>query len=113
MANKLKATNADHVRFPSPADIAKVMKKLDKPGNYSYLLPKDAGPIDRAKYDVCRKILIYKRKQDLTQRQVAELIGIPETRVSEILHYKIWKFSLDRLLEYYLKINPKLVLKFA
>jgi len=113
MASKLKPTNAGQIRFPSPDQIAKVMKKLEKPDQYSYVLPKDAGPIDRAKYDVCRKILVYKRKRDLTQRQVAELIGIPETRVSEILHYKIWKFSLDRLLEYYLKINPKLTLKVA
>ncbi len=113
MANKLKSMKANEIRFPSSEQIAKVMKKLEKPNQYSYVLPKDAGPIDRAKYDVCRKILVYKRKYELTQRQVADLIGIPETRVSEILHYKIWKFSLDRLLEYYLKVNPKLTLKVA
>ena len=113
MANKFKPMRADQIRFPSSEQITKVMKKLEKPNQYSYVLPKDAGPIDRAKYDVCRKILVYKRKHELTQRQVADLIGIPETRVSEILHYKIWKFSLDRLLEYYLKVNPKLTLKVA
>ncbi|MCM2279988.1 MAG: helix-turn-helix domain-containing protein [Oligoflexia bacterium] len=91
-----------------------MVRKLGKDKTaYSYVLPPDAGPIDRAKYDVCRKILKFKMEKHLSQRQVAEMIGVPETRVSEILHYKIWKFSLDRLLEYYQKVNPKMVLKVA
>ena len=113
MAN-LKSKMSKEVVLPDRAEIQAVLKKLAKDKTaYSYVLPSNAGPIEKAKYDVCEKILRYKRQKDLTQRQVASLIGIPETRVSEILHYKIWKFSLDRLLEYYQKVNPKMVLRVA
>lgn len=102
----------DNMRFPSEKTLAVMRKKLAK-AKGSYLLPPDADAIDRAKYEICRQILIYMHKKGLSQRQLAKQMGIPETRVSEIVHYRIWKFTLDRLLGYFEKINPKLVLKVA
>src|SRR5689334_5965261 len=93
-------------KFPSEKNLKAARKKLEA-SKGTYLLPPDAAAVDRAKYDLCRKILIYMHTKGLSQRQLANAMGIPETRVSEIVHYRIWKFTIDRLLEYYERVNPK------
>ena len=99
-------------RFPSEKNLKLMRRKLEKVKG-SYVLPADADAIDRAKYEMCRQILIYMHRKGLSQRELAKQMGIPETRVSEIVHYRIWKFTLDRLLGYFERVNPKVVLKVA
>ncbi len=99
-------------RWPSEEELKKVRKKLARVKG-SYGLPPDATALDKAKYKMCERFLIYMREADLTQRELSKKIGVPETRVSEIVHYRIWKFTLDRLIEYYEKLDPKVDLKFA
>jgi predicted XRE-type DNA-binding protein len=99
-------------KFPDETTLKSMRKKLEK-AKGSYILPADADAIDRAKYEMCRQILIYMHRKGLSQRDLAKRMGIAETRVSEIVHYRIWKFTLDRLLGYLEKINPKVVLKVA
>jgi predicted XRE-type DNA-binding protein len=53
------------------------------------------------------------QKKNMTQRQLAEILGTAETRVSEILHYRTEKFTLDRLIAYLQIVNPALTLKIA
>ena len=99
-------------KFPKASDLDKMEKVLSKSIG-TYILPPDAGAVEKAKYDVCKHILVYMHKKGLTQRQLARKMGIPETRVSEIVHYKISKFTLDKLVSYYEKINPKASLSVA
>ena len=101
-----------NLKFPSEKKLALMRRKLAKVKG-SYVLPPEADAIDRAKYEICRQIPIYMHKKGLTQRQLAKQMGVPETRVSEIVHYRIWKFTLDRLLGYFERVNPKVVLKVA
>jgi predicted XRE-type DNA-binding protein len=98
--------------FPSDEELSRVRKKLSR-GRASFVLPPGASSVDRAKYEVCRQILLYMHAKGLSQRELASKIGIVETRVSEVVHYHIWKFTLDRLLGYLEKLNPKLSLKVA
>lgn len=98
--------------FPSDEELKRVRKKLSR-GRASYVLPPDASSVERAKYEVCRQILLYMHAKGMTQRELAAKMGVAETRVSEIVHYHIWKFTLDRLLGYLEKLNPKLSLKVA
>ena len=100
------------VRWPSEEELRSVRRKLAR-AKGSYSLPPDANALDKAKYKMCERFLVYMREADLSQRQLAIKIGVPETRVSEIVHYRIWKFTLDRLIGYYEKLDPKLTLKFA
>lgn len=100
------------IKFPSDKTLALMRKKMAKVKG-SYVLPPDADAIDRAKYEICRQILLYMHKKGLSQRELARQMGIPETRVSEMVHYRIWKFTLDRLVAYFEKINPKVALKVA
>ena len=49
----------------------------------------------------------------MTQRELAKALGTPETRVSEIVHYRIEKFTLDRLLGYLQMVKPMVTLRVA
>jgi predicted XRE-type DNA-binding protein len=76
-------------------------------------LPTDATALDRAKHNLCRQFLIYMRKKEISQRKLAELLDVPESRISEIVHYRIGKLTLDRLVRYYERINPNANFKVA
>lgn len=98
--------------FPNDEELKRVRGKLSR-GRASFILPPNASSVDRAKYEMCRQILLFMHSKGMSQRELATKIGIPETRVSEVVHYHIWKFTLDRLLGYLEKLNPKLSLKVA
>ena len=99
-------------KFPKASELDKMEKILSK-SEGSYILPPDAGAVEKGKYEVCKHILVFMHKKGLSQRQLAKKMGIPETRVSEIVHYKISKFTLDKLVSYYEKLNPKVSLSVA
>ena len=99
-------------RYPNDKELTKMRTELST-GDASFILPQDASAVEKAKYEVCKHILIFMHRKGLTQRQLAKKMGIPETRVSEIVHYKIAKFTLDKLISYYEKINPKVSLSVA
>jgi predicted XRE-type DNA-binding protein len=58
-------------------------------------------------------LLIYKRENNLTQRELAERLGVVESRVSEVLRYRIKKVTLDRLVKYHQTLNPNFTMKVA
>lgn len=101
-----------NIKFPKDSVLKNVRAKLEKCEG-SFILPPDAGIVDKAKYEVCKQLLIYIHKQGINQKELANILDVPETRISEIVHYKITKFTLDKLLSYYEIINPKFVLKVA
>jgi predicted XRE-type DNA-binding protein len=86
-------------KFPTESELNKMRKLLSK-GAAAKVLPKDASPADRTKYDICQKIVAYKNKHKLTQRELAKQIGINESLVSKIIYYKIDEFTVDRLLKF-------------
>jgi predicted XRE-type DNA-binding protein len=79
----------------------------------SEMLSPDASSLDRTKYDLCKRLLIYMRENNLNQRQLAKRLGVVESRVSEVLHYRIKKLTLDRLVKYHEILNPKFSLRVA
>ena len=109
MANQLK-------RGPSDAEwveIRQAAKRLGKRQSSSGPLPPHASSLEMTKYDLCRRLLVYMRKHELTQRELAKKLGVVESRVSEVLNYRIQKLTLDRLVMYHLKLDPKFALKVA
>jgi predicted XRE-type DNA-binding protein len=77
------------------------------------LLPPSASSLDRMKYDLCKRLLVYMRENQLTQRELAQQLGVVESRISEVLHYRIRKVTLDRLVKYHQTLDPKFALKVA
>ena len=62
---------------------------------------------DRIKYDVCAEFIVYKRENNLNQRELAQKLEISEALVSKILRYQFTEFTIDRLLRYAEKLGIK------
>jgi len=61
----------------------------------------DAGPIEKAKYEICQNILRYKQENDLSEREIGERLGIEkQEKLEYFLYCHIDKFTLDKLVSY-------------
>lgn len=98
--------------WPSEKQWKKVERKLAK-SLPTKAPPEKAGPVAKAKYDLCEHFIIYHREEGITQREMAERLGVTESRVSEILHYHIERFTIDKLLELLAKIRPQVKIQVA
>jgi len=98
--------------WPSDEELRRVEKKLEKMLP-TRILGDSATPVQNAKYAICIEFVKYANKSDITQREMAKILGVTESRVSEILHYHFDHFTIDRLLELLIKIKPKAYLKVA
>jgi predicted XRE-type DNA-binding protein len=97
-------------KFPSERELAKMRKLLSK-GAASYVLPDDADPVDRIKYEICQDIVMFMNKHNLSQRQLASRIGINESLISKITYCKIESFTVDRLLGYLYALYDRVEVK--
>ncbi len=99
-------------QFPDPKRLAEVRKRLSSSDVIgSSLLPENASQIDRTKFKACEMIIKYRRKSGLQQKELAKRLGVDESRMSEILRYKVENFTLDRLVAYAQVLYPNLKLE--
>lgn len=96
--------------WPTEKQWKKIEKKIAKTLPTKDL-PKNATSVDRVKYDLCAHFVIFRQEKGMTQRELAKLIGVTESRVSEILHYHIGRFTIDKLLSLLTKLKPQLKVK--
>lgn len=85
------------------AEIAtdKVVKSKIKNEKFGSIgLPPDATAIDKMKFSIARDVIIFKMKSEVSQSDIAKIIGVSKSRISEILHYRLAKYSLDTLIKY-------------
>jgi predicted XRE-type DNA-binding protein len=91
-------------------EFEKYLERIEDPnyqGEENHDLPENPTPLQVAKFDICQKILAYKRKNDLTREQIAQTIQLSKAETEEILFCHIEKFTLDRLVSYASKLfNP-------
>lgn len=99
------------MRYPSSKKLDEMDKKL-KNIDGALALPKNASYIDRVKYDLCKRIIAFIRINRVTQVELAGKLGVDPSRVSEIVHYKIDKFTVDTLLVYNRALDPGFEIKF-
>lgn len=97
-------------KWPSERSLKDMKKKLVK-GPWSATLPSNASAAERFKYELCKKILAYKQDNDLTQRELAKALGINESRVSEIIHYKIGRVTADHLMDLLERLHKNVTFK--
>ncbi len=112
---KLKPTRVSKTRPPGYPDEAmwkEIEKKLGK-GLASKMLTKDAGPVETAKHEICSHFVRFFRGANITQKEMAKLLDVTESRVSEILHYHHGRFTIDKLLELLARIKPDVTIKVA
>jgi len=96
--------------FPSKSELKKTLKRLEKVEGTLSLSP-NATTLERFRFDLCQKFIKYKFAHECTQRELANLLGVDEAKVSKILHHRIDEFSTDRLITLYSLIDPDLKLK--
>jgi predicted XRE-type DNA-binding protein len=85
-------------------EICDKLSNLNFSGGSSFL-PKNASLLEQSKYNLCQKILAHQQKKKLSTEKLANQIqlSIPETE--DILHCRINKFTLDRLMDYAEKLT--------
>ena len=80
----------------------KYLQELDDP-NYqggSWALPENATPLEQAKYEICQKLIRYKRNSKLTTEEMAQKIQLTKPETEDILYCRLDYFTLDRLMDY-------------
>jgi predicted XRE-type DNA-binding protein len=96
--------------FPDERTLRRVRHKLSEVkyqgGNLA--LPANATEVERAKYQLCQIIARHRRQHGLLQKEIAEKLGVDESRISDILRGRIESFTLDRLIGYAEKLHPGL-----
>ena len=93
-------------KWPKSRAIEKVLKKFDaNPELYSASIPPDASLSDRIKRDICAELIIFKRQNNLNQRELAQKLEIGEALVSKLLRYRFNEFTIDRLIRYLEKLG--------
>ena len=98
-------------KFPDAKRLKEVRDRLSREDVMgSSLLPENASQVEIAKYKACEMIIRYRQSHGLKQKELGSKLGIDEARMSEILHYKIENFTLDRLIGYAQTLYPNLKL---
>ncbi|MDG0817333.1 XRE family transcriptional regulator [Bdellovibrio svalbardensis] len=95
--------------FPNKTKVRKVLKNLENAEGTLALSEKPTA-LEKFRWDICQHFLAYKRKHKCTQKQMSEIAGIDESKMSKILHHRVEEFSTDRLISIYQKLNPKVQL---
>jgi predicted XRE-type DNA-binding protein len=63
-------------------------------------LPENATPLEKAKYELCEKILGYQQDNNLSDKEIAQKIHLTTGETKDILYCHIDYFTLDRLITY-------------
>jgi len=98
--------------FPSEKELEKIREKLEK-ADPSYLLPENATKAEKLKYELCKKFVVYIRKNKITQIELSKKLNIDPARLNEIVKYKIHLFTADKLIEFAQRLDPNLEIKVA
>jgi predicted XRE-type DNA-binding protein len=85
--------------MPPKKVLDEMRKKLEK-AEPSRLLPPNASKADCLKYELCKLFVVHLNREKISQKALAEKLGIEPARLNEIVKYRIDLFTVDRLLGY-------------
>ena len=94
-------------KWPQPKDIEAVTREQNGGDDWSFGPGMAETVADKIKYNVCAEFIVYKRENNLNQRELAQKLEISEALVSKILRYQFTEFTIDRLLRYVEKLGIK------
>lgn len=96
--------------FPKASELSRIRKKLEK-AEGTLMLPEHPTALEKFRWDICQKLVAYRREHELTLEEMGRLLEIDKGKVSKILRHRIDEFSTDRLIGYLQSIYPKTKLK--
>lgn len=100
------------MRYPSKKKLEEMNKKL-KNVEGTLMVGPSSSPSEKFRWDLCQNLVKYMIEKDLSQVEFAKLLGIDQSRISEISNHRIDKVSTDKLIAYNEKINPQVKFKIA
>src|SRR3954451_3249834 len=83
-------------------EFKKYLQKIEDP-NYqggSWALPENPTTTEKAKYEICEKVIRYKRHKQITTEKLAQKMKLSKAETEDILYCRIDYLTLDRLLSY-------------
>lgn len=96
--------------FPSDKEIEELLNSITD-DDFVELLPSDASKVDRLKFELCRKFIIYIQRNAISQSDLARLLDVDRSIVNWIVKYRIKNFTIDRLYNLLSQIDPNVELK--
>jgi predicted XRE-type DNA-binding protein len=88
-------------------EILKLVEKAKKnKKDYVHITDKSKLSLeDKMKMGLCKHFVRYLNEKKIKTSDLAKLLHITQPRVSEIVHYKITKFSLEQLIKNLVKLS--------
>src|SRR4051794_7933131 len=77
----------------------------------SWGLPENPTALEKAKYEICEKILTYQQDNNLSDQGIAQKIHLTTSETRDILYCHIDYFTLDRLITYASRLFSPLEVK--
>lgn len=77
-----------------------VLSEIEDP-NYqggSWSLPENPTPLEKAKYELCEKILGYQEDNNLSDKELRQKTGLSQDKLEDILFTRIEKVNSDELI---------------
>ncbi len=112
MAQKIKLPDGTTIRYPDEDKLKKIAERLSSDEVMgSTVLSNDASDVDKIKFNLCALIVKYKMSKALSQKELAEKLQLDEPETSRVLHYKIERYSIERLFGYAKILYPKLTIE--
>src|SRR5207244_10788687 len=85
-------------------EFEKYLQKIEDPDyngqDVSWHLPENANPVEKAKYELCERILGYQQDNNLNDEEMANKIKVTIGEVRDILYCHINYFTLEKLITY-------------
>ena len=98
--------------FPSKEKVNKIKALLEK-AEPSRTLPKNATKAEQIKYKICEKFVAYIIDNRVSQVELAKRLNMDPARLNEIVKYRIDLFTIDKLVEFADRLDPKFKIEVA
>lgn len=92
--------------YPSPKEIEKMLKKLEKAEPTFVIDKNNASASELLKYELCNQFVRYMRVNKVTQAELARQLEIDKAVMNKIVLHRIWHFTSDRLIDLLSKLRP-------
>ena len=100
------------MKYPNKKRLKEMERKL-RGVEGTLMIGPSSTPAERFRWELCQSLVKYLVDKNLSQVEFAELLGIDQARVSEIVNHRIDKVSTDKLISYNEKIHPNVEFKIA
>ena len=105
--------NKKEFSFPPEEEMQKVIKRFSDP-NYNRVnigLMPNATTEDKIKHNLCKSIVQYARKNNLTEKELTQKLGIDQVRTEYVLFCHINKLTFQELTVYVDNLHIPLKIK--